>query len=174
MKNKSLDLMQRMGLIKLQEEYSNILELRKRGLMVEMALPRKVVKKKIEDIFPQIIENWCLIHYAQLSNEKQDLVNHWKNELMAHISNAISHQIKDNDSYDSRKKLVNQIIIDFDYTDYNIIDLKVWTKFMKENIDVDSKDYAKTLFDFVNAVNDIVHLISLKDRNAIKNYVLEL
>ena len=167
MENKSLSLMKRMGLIELEKEVEKLLECRKQGLIMEMALPRKIVKQKIEELFPQIIQNWCLIHYANISGEKTILINHWKNELMTHLSNAISYQIKDNNSYDSRKKIVNQIILDFDYTDYSIIDLKVWTKFKKENIDVKSKNYAKTLFDFVNALNDITHLICFNNRDAI-------
>lgn len=170
-RNKSLEFMKRMGLIELEKEVEKVLESREQGLIVEMALPRKVVKQKIEDIFPQIIQNWCLIHYAQISGEKQTLVNHWKNELMTHLSNVIAYQIKDNDSYDSRKKIVNKIIIDYDYTNYSVIDIKIWVKFKKENIDIKSKNYAKTLFDFVNALNDITHLICLKDRDEIDNYV---
>ena len=174
MENKSLSLMKRMGLIELEKEVEKILEYRNQGLIIEMALPRKVVKQKIEDIFPQIIQNWCLIHYAQISGEKQSLVNHWKTELMAHLSNVIAYQIKDNDSYDSRKKLINKIIIDYEYTDYSVIDIKVWVKFKKENIDIKSKNYAKTLFDFVNAINDITHLMCIKNIDAIDEYVNNL
>ena len=172
MKNKSLDLMKRMGLIK--DEVHQLLENKSKGIILEFALPRKKVKDKISFIFPQIIENWCLINYS-ITNQVNDIyINHWKNELSTHIKTAARYNIKENDNYDHRKTLINQIIIEEDLTFANTIDLIISSKFEKEKINTSSKEYGNTIINFVNAIDNIVHLISLKDRNAIDNYINNL
>ena len=105
--NKSLDLMIRMGMI--SADIETLLENRKNNIITELALPRKSVKQRISNIFPQIIENWCLIKYSKDNNVNSDLINHWKSELSTHIINASRLQIKDNDSFDNRKTLLNQL-----------------------------------------------------------------
>ena len=53
MENKSLDLMIRMGIVK--EQAKEVIENNKKGIITEMALPRKSVKSRVVNIFPQII-----------------------------------------------------------------------------------------------------------------------
>lgn len=172
MENKALDLMIRMDLIK--EQVKEVIENNKKGIITEMALPRKKVKDKIENIFPQIIENWCLIHYVVLSGDKQDLINHWKSELMAHINNICSLQIKENDSFDSRKKLINQIIIEYEYTTPSTINWVILSKFYKENIDRSTEIYNNILLDFINNIGVIVDILSRKNENEVITYIENL
>lgn len=172
MKNKSLDLMFRMDLIKSNME--TLLDKRSNDLLLEFALPRKKVKGRISNMLPQIIENWCLIKYSNINNINNNLVNHWKNELSAHLNNVSRLQIKENDSFDNRKTLLNSIIIEEDLTDVNVIDMIICSKFVKENISIDSKEYGNVIIDFINNINIIVDLICNKNRDLILNYIKEL
>ena len=170
--NKSLDLMIRMGMVFADVE--RLLEDRGNNILTEMALPRKSVKSRISNIFPQIIENWCLIKYSTNNGVNGNLVNHWKSELLAHINNTSRLQIKENDAFDSRKKLLNQMIIEEDLTDVNVVDLIICAKFREEGIDISSREYGNVIIDFINNINEIVNLISLKDRNKIIKYIHNL
>ena len=169
LKNKSLDLMIRMDLIK--EQTQKVLENNINGILTEMAYPRKKVKERIDNLFPQIIENWCLVHYVTLSGDKEIYKNHWKNELLTHLSNVARIAIKDNDSFDSRKCVVNEIIIENDYTLPSVIDFVIFNKFRKENINTKDKIYGNVINDFISNVSNIVNLISNKNRDEITEYV---
>ena len=162
----------RMGMI--SADIETLLENRKNNIITELALPRKSVKQRISNIFPQIIENWCLIKYSKDNNVNSDLINHWKSELSTHIINASRLQIKDNDSFDNRKTLLNQLINEEDFTDVNIIDMTICTKFKKENIDISTREYGNVLMDFINNLNKIVDIIALKNRDSILDYITNL
>lgn len=167
--NSSLDLMIRMGIVKEQAE--EVIENNKKGIITEIALPRKSVKARIVNIFPQIVENWCLVHYVKLSGDKKELLNHWKSELFAHLISVCKLQIKDNDGFNSRKKLLNQIMLDEDYTIPNVIHLTITSKFKKEDIDRTSETYNNILIDFINNINLIINLLSNKNDMDIEKYV---
>ena len=169
MENKSLDLMIRMGIVK--EQAKEVIENNKKGIITEMALPRKSVKSRVVNIFPQIIENWCLIHYVTLSGDKEIYKNHWQNELLTHLMGICRLQIKENDSFDSRKKLFNQIMIEEDFTTPNSIHLVITAKFKKEGIDRTTEIYNNILIDFINNINTIVNLISNKNDMDIEEYI---
>ena len=169
MKNKSLDLMIRMDLVR--EQSKEVIENNKKGILTEMALPRKSVKARVVNIFPQIIENWCLIHYVTLSGDKEMYKNHWKSELFSHLTSICRLQIKENDNFDSRKKLFNQIMIEEDFTIPNSIHLVITSKFKKEGIDRTTETYNNILIDFINNINTIVNLISNKNDIEIEEYI---
>ena len=47
----------------------------------EMAYDRKHLKKMVDGLFAQIIENWCLVRYCTLYDPNNTTKNHWKKEL---------------------------------------------------------------------------------------------
>lgn len=172
MENKSLDLMIRMGMV--SADIKKLLEDRNNGILTEMALSRKSIKARIINLFPQIIIHWCLIKYSITNNVNNELVNHWKTELTTHINNVARLQIKENNSYNSRKILVNQIIDEEDLTDANVIDFIISPKFSEENINISSVEYGNVIIDFINNINEIVNLIALKNRDNIIEYIHNL
>ena len=63
-------------------------------LTAEMVYPRQEFKRKADDLTSQITINWCLVNYAKLSGDKQELVWRWKNELSAHITHVAKMKLK--------------------------------------------------------------------------------
>jgi hypothetical protein len=86
----------------------------------------------------------------------------------------IIQYVKENDAFDNRKKLINQIIIEEDLTNVNVVDLIICTKFSEEEIDISSREYGNVIIDFINNINNIAYLIALKDRNKIIEYIHNL
>ena len=62
--------------------------------IVEMAYDRKKFKDLIDSLGDQIIENWFLIRYSRVSNTKNELINHWRKELIRHIDNICKTTFK--------------------------------------------------------------------------------
>ena len=56
----------------LKEEIQKVIESNKnRELLNEMALPRKNYKKRLDELIPQVLENWCLVHYCTIIGQTQ-------------------------------------------------------------------------------------------------------
>lgn len=139
-------------------------------LITEMAYSLKEYKIKADNLIPQIVENWCLIRYCTLTNDKEDIKEHWKKELIAHMLNIGQMKLKNGNSLTSKQKalyfLWNQRDID---SDENIIHLYIALKFEEEGIPIKGKIYSQIINDFKNSTKDIVNaLISGSYSNIIK------
>ena len=145
----------------------------KRQLLTEMVYERKMFKAIITNLSAQIIQNWCLIRYARLSNMDDGLINHWKTELTAHINNAASNKIKGNNSFQARVKAINEVwTTEKEYsTDANVINLTINAKFIEEGLDINSDAYSQTMQDCMAASNDIVQAIASENSVFITQYV---
>ena len=80
----------------------------KSSLQTEMAYERKMFKALLTNLSQQIIQNWCLVRYSTITGDKQEYVSHWRNELIAYLSNAASNKIKGNNSILSREKAISR------------------------------------------------------------------
>lgn len=141
------------------------------SLIMEYALPRSKFIDNAFNLSQQIIENWCLVHYCTITN-RTDTKKHWKNELFAHMDNVSKNTIKKNNSLENRKKA---FIEAFDYNDLftspeRIVRLTL-RKFMKEEIDTKSEEYAKCVNDCFNSINDIIDALSDGDVHKIGEYI---
>ena len=107
----------------------------------------------------QIVENWCLVHYCTLAS-RTELKEHWKDELIAHLTNIGRDGIKANNSVGTRTKAIAE---GFDYASLydgsNRIMQIISTKFKKEQISIDDL-VVKTAEDFSNSINDIVKVLA--------------
>lgn len=107
----------------------------------------------------QIIENWCLVHYCTLVG-RTELKEHWKDELIAHLTNIGRDGIKANNSVGTRMKAIAE---GFDYASLydgseRILQI-VQDKFKQENINIDDA-VIQTVKDCSQAINDIAKVIA--------------
>lgn len=144
----------------ISECVNNYLSSDKGNMLIEMAMKRKSFKERVEHILPQIIENWCLIYYSRITNTNKKNINHWKSELDAHISSIISYQIKGNNSQQKRNKIILNLWDELDYNIAQTIAIIVRNKFLKEHLDVKSKEYFETCEQFTNYSNYLIHTLS--------------
>lgn len=111
-----------------------ILDVIQESYVFEMAYNRKEIKKRIEALINQIIENWCLIKYCSLYDKNNTNKYHWKQELKAHLYNIYEMKIKGGD-VKTKYNLVSEIIYDKkEITTSSKISSIIRIKFRKENI----------------------------------------
>lgn len=159
----------------ISEYVNNYLSSDKGNMLIEMAMERKAFKERVEHILPQIIENWCLIYYSRITNTNKKLINHWKSELDAHISSIISYQIKGNNSLQKRNKIILNLCNELDYNLTQTIAIIVRNKFLKEHLDVKSKEYFETCEQFTNYSDDLIHTLSQYGNvDEVDNYLAKL
>ena len=95
----------------------------------EIAYNRKEIKKRVEALINQIIENWCLITYCSLYDK-----NNTKQELKAHLYNIYEMKIKGGNAK-TKYNLISEIIYDKkEITTSSKISSIIRIKFRKENI----------------------------------------
>lgn len=124
--------------------------------ILEMALNRKEYKKNLEGIGQQIIENWCLLRYISISNKKNELKNHWENELKGHIVKLIKPKTDFN-----KVKLLKEFFLNkLEYTDTNVIYWSLSDKWEKESLDIEDSDTQQVIEDFCSyGIEEIIDLI---------------
>ena len=122
--------------MKTLKEY--ILEAIQNTVIFEMAYERKELKKLVNGLIRQIIENWCLVRYCTLYDNSNINKSHWKRELETHMYNIFDTQIKGG-NYQAKYNLIYQIVIDeMEYTTSNKIAICIRKKFKKEQLNIDN------------------------------------
>ena len=154
----------------IRESVEQVLEARKRHLIMEMPYPRGVYKEKINNELPQILINWCLIHYYTITGKPLSK-EHWKGELRGHLATSARHSIKGNDAPDKRQKVFNEVWEENDFSVPNVINLTVHNKFYEEGIDTKSDEYATTLIDCIGKAQGIFNAILSRNTDTITQYV---
>lgn len=143
-----------------------------RYLITEMVYSLKEYKSRVDNLIPQIIENWCLIRYTTLSGDKKELREHWMTELIAHMTNVSQMKLKNCNSKLSKQNalyyLWNQRDID---NDENVIHLHIALKFKKEGIKTSGEIYANVINDFKNNTKDIIKVLLSESHSTIVKYV---
>lgn len=143
-----------------------------RYVITEMAYPLSTYKEKVENLLPQIVQNWCLIRYSTLSGEKENLKNHWRSELIAHLSNIAQMKLKDGNEATKKQNALFYVwnLKDYD-TDENCIHMTIAYKFDEENIAPEGEIYAQVIQDFKNSTKDIIDTIISASYGNIMKYV---
>lgn len=122
----------------------------------EMAYDRKEIKKRVEGLINQIIENWCLVKYCTLYDNENRNKYHWKQELKAHLYNIYEMKIKGGNAK-TKYNLISEIIYDKkEIITASKISSIIRIKFRKENIIIDN-DICNLC---INDLNYIIKLIS--------------
>ena len=138
--------------------------------LLEMAYPRGIYKQKIDNVLPQILINWCLVHYCTITGKSLSK-EHWKGELRGHLATAARYSIRKNDAQDKRLKALKEVWDENDFSLPNVINLTVYNKFYEEGIDTLSDSYAKTLIDCINGSGEIFDTILSRNTDTIARYV---
>ena len=156
------------------KEYFNYYISNKPSQIFEMAYPRKQYKEFfVSDISDQIIENFCLIVYAQTDkNFSKDNVNHWKQELRAQMLRLARLEIKGNSSYETKKKAIEEAWLrDMEFNNYDVVYKTVVVKFDIEGIK-NGFDFA--ILSYINSISKIIELIAKGNEQQIKDYIVKL
>ena len=119
----------------------------------------------------QIVENWCLVHYCTIVG-RTETKEHWKDELITHLSNIGRDGIKANNSVKTRLKAVKE---GFEYANLyegkEILLKLVEDKFKTEKIKIDDT-VLKTIEDCSNSIDDIATVVAeFYVNNRIREYV---
>jgi hypothetical protein len=152
------------------ESVEQVLEARKKHMLTEMAFPMGIYKQKIDNIFPQILTHWCLVHYCTITCDPLSK-EQWKEELRGHLATTAKYSIKRNDAPDKRLKVFHEVWEENDFSLPNTINLTVYNKFFEEGIDVRSDDYATTLIDCISSAQGIFDAILSRNTDTIRQYV---
>lgn len=137
--------------------------------LVEMALPLKEFRKRVDRLRFQLIENWCLCKFCQLYSQDNDNFGHWISEFNACAKNIRDFEIKGR--IDKKKTISSMFIDDYDYDKRRKILVIIREKFDAENImDVDIRTAVAT--SFAESVNSLIDFLSYTDKS-ISEYVLE-
>lgn len=127
--------------------------------LFEMAIDRNTFKKRVESIFPQIAQNWCLIRYARVNDTHANLVNHWKTELITHLDSIYAMKLKSGSEY---KTIVDVIIKKWEYNDAKrVVHSIIEPKFYKEGIT--DNEYKISLM-FASEIDYICKLLDPKNK----------
>lgn len=82
----------------------------------EIAMPRAEYKKKIESLFPQLLENLVVIIYAiNVKGRFERWIGHWSIELKGHMKTLARYTIKKNNSYEMRLNAIKDVIQENDW-----------------------------------------------------------
>ena len=154
----------------LKDAIIEVLNENKKLLLSEMAVKRNEYKAKIDNLFPQVLENWCLVHYCTLVGGIETQ-SHWADELRGHLLSVSRFAIKGNDSCKSRQKVLQEIWEENDYSVPKFLNMTIINKMLDEkSIDVSSSEYGQTLIDCIKAKQDIFNTILSRDINIISEY----
>lgn len=143
--------------------------------LFEMACDRKTFKKLVQDNIEQIIENWCLIDYVVISGDLKNLKNHWKAELRAACKRIVQSKIKENNSYQSREKVLNSYFKELWELDKDpeVVRSFIEDKFSDEGIK-DNVLIRKICENMVAEISYLVDILATGDYNVLKTYIEEL
>lgn len=154
----------------IRESVQKALEEQEKGLLMEMPYPRNVYKEKMDAELPQVLTNWCLVRYRTITGTEQ-YKKHWKGKVRGHMYTMARFSLKGNDSIDTRRKILYEILNDNDYDDPKYLNLTVCNKFIEEQIDIKSREYETCLIDCINSLNQIFETILSRDIETINQYV---
>lgn len=138
-------------------------------ILTEMAIPLKSFLIQAEGLRRQIAINWCLCKWCQLFYPQCRNFNHWKEELMAHLSHLNDINIKN--KIDKRSHLHKMLVDDYDFNDRNTVLKVIANKFYKEHIN-DMAQRNVVADAFAANVDNVINVIS-NEQNETAPYVEE-
>lgn len=132
-----------------------ILDVIQESYIFEMAYNRKEIRKRVEALTNQIIENWCLIKYCSLYDKTNTNKNHWKQELRAHLYNIYEMKTKGGNAK-TKYNLISEIIYDKkEITSSSKIASIIRIKFRNENIIIHN-DICDLCIDNLNYIIELI------------------
>ena len=132
-----------------------ILNVIQESYIFEMAYDRKEIKKRVEGLINQIIENWCLVKYCSLYDNNNINKHHWKQELKAHLYNIYEMKLKGGNAK-TKYNLISEIIYDKkEIKTSSKISSIIRIKFRTENINI-YKDICDLCIDNLKYIIELI------------------
>lgn len=135
--------------------------------LYEYAVKRSKFVDNAWNLSHQILENWCLIRYSRMIGSERD-VDHWKDELLAHMNNIGSQEIKSGNDYKLRVKAIKE---GFGYGDLfgeaDKIERLLQVKFKKEAFG-DKDVIYNVISDFNKEIEIIIDTIAIANKDPMK------
>lgn len=139
-----------------------------KSALFEMALDRANFVKLTSNLAPQIVENWCMIHYCTLFDPNNLNKNHWKQELDAYCYRLYNTKTKNN-----KQRILEQVFIqDNELNNKDVVYKWMQRKFRIEQInDIDHQN--QICEDFIKYIEHLIYLISCCDYQELYRYINE-
>ena len=140
----------------------------KESQILEMSLNLNKFKDKIDGIYIQLIQNWCLVRWCDLNQDNdisKRLRNHWASELKSNMFVIQKEKLK---SGRKDKVIKNELINHYELDDYNEIADIIRDKFSKECL---SKYVINISFDCAEHINEICKVLSTNNKYDIEEYI---
>lgn len=138
----------------------------------EMAMPLSDYKWRIENLIPQLVENWCLVSYCRLSGKNIRDKNHWQSELYATLKAMAAYRTARGNKAETREKALYSIfsMLEID-RDEQAVNLLIYKKFHDENLPTEGEIYNAVIQDFISSIREIVDVILSQSPAEVLNYV---
>ena len=145
----------------------------------EMAQSLAEYKQEIRDKLPILLAHILLVMKANEDNSVE-FVNHWKKEIRGFIRSLCNYKLKTKDTYQSRKKHIEDIMIRMYELDTE--DNYIWELSHKLNLEGYDLEDNKIYDDFINLwhnfqdniLDKLIDIIASKDFNKINEFTDEL
>ena len=138
--------------------------------LFEMAYNRSKYQDDLDALTDQLVQNWCLVRYCSVFDNKNRNASHWKQELYAHISNLQRKTLK----VDKRRATEEVLLKWRELTNMDLVIRAIDDKWYKERLDIDA-DYTNIITaDFVEyGIYELIDMISAKEltRADINDYI---
>lgn len=125
-------------------------------MVIEMALPLKEFRKRVDRLRFQLIENWCLCKYCSLFSPENDNFGHWITEFNSCAKNLRDFEIKGH--IDKQKTLKKILIDEYDYNQPRKILTIIREKFDEEKIN-DPKIRTTVSTGFSESINVLIDFL---------------
>lgn len=140
-------------------------------LLEYYAVERKDFVGRAKGLFFQIAENLDLINYLRLKGLDSEYINHWKTEIIAHVTNISEPKIKGNNSVETRHKAVIQLYNSNNFLSNTVSIRKHLEKFKKEKIMLDYNLIDETEKATTEQMYHIATYIALDNKNELIDYI---
>lgn len=113
----------------------NLKDIIRESLIYEMADNLSTFRLKLQDIMPQVIENWCLVKWCDMNPDEltsKCLRNHWATELKAYMNKIVDRKVK---CGRKDKVIISSIINEMELNDKNEVANLIRNKFTKEGLE---------------------------------------
>lgn len=113
----------------------NLKDIIRESLIYEMADNLSTFRLKLQDIMPQVIENWCLVKWCDMNPDEltsKRLRNYWATELKAYMNKIVDRKVK---CGRKDKVIISSIIDEMELNDKNEVANLIRNKFTKEGLE---------------------------------------
>lgn len=143
--------------------------------LCEMAADRKEFIQDFKSNWTrEVIRNYALIYYASTHNSHDNLINHWRGELITHITDM--QYVKTKPKPNNRKMVYKAIkYVWIDYLELNTqpdaVVNKFITKFNDENIKCTAEEYLDIANSFISNMDNIMKEVAYGTRESTYEFV---